>query len=320
MTKVGAIINPASQRNKGGLRQLKEALSGWPDLSQVILDDMADLAQALEDFARRETGLLLLCGGDGTVQAALTELYARRCDSYRPRLAVLARGMTNMIANDVGMSGSPGHAVGRLMTHLRERDRGAPAIKRRLLRMENAAGFPPQVGTFFGAAGIYRAIQLCRRSIYPMRIEGQVAAAITLGNILLKWLFTRGRKGDLFRGEDCDLAIDGEDLGTESYCVVMATTLDRLILNARPFWNQREGALRFTTVAYPPRRLSRSWIKVLYGSNDRNLPSDIYASRSADSVSLTLTSPFTLDGQLFEPDPGKPLILTARDRAVFVRP
>ncbi len=320
MTKVGAIINPASQRNKGGLRPLKEALSGWPDLSQVFLDDMADLGPVLDDFARRETGLLLLCGGDGTVQATLTELYARRCDSYRPRLAVLARGMTNMIANDVGMSGSPRLAVGKLREHLRERDTAATGIERQLLRMENAAGFPPQVGTFFGAAGIYRAIQLCRRSIYPMRIEGQAAAAITLGNILLKWLFTRGRKGNLFRGEDCDLAIDGEDLGTESYCVVMATTLDRLILNARPFWNQREGALRFTTVAYPPRRLSRSWIKVLYGSNDRNLPSDIYASRSADSVSLTLTSPFTLDGQLFEPDPGKPLILTARDRAVFVRP
>ena len=39
----------------------------------------------------------------------------------------------------------------------------------------------------------------------------------------------------------------------------------------------------------------------------------------AERVELTLSSPFTLDGQLFEADPATPLVLTAEHSAEFVR-
>jgi hypothetical protein len=320
MIKVGAIVNPASHQNKSSLDRVTKAFAEWPEVSQVHLEGMAGLSEAIDDFARREIGLVIVCGGDGTVQAVLTELFARRPAAEAPQLAVLGRGMTNMIASDVGLCGNPRRSLARLKRCLRAADAGDRVVRRKLLRMENAAGFPPQIGTFFGGAGIYRAIEFCHQKIHSMRIGGELATALTLANLLLRWPLRHRESDPFFRDDKIGIAIDGEDHGRNSYLLVLATTLDRLILNARPFWNQDVEGLRFTTVAYPPRRLAGSVLKVLYGGNDRKLPADCYESHSARSVTLALESPFTLDGQLFQPDPAKPLVLTADAEAEFVRP
>ena len=44
-----------------------------------------------------------------------------------------------------------------------------------------------------------------------------------------------------------------------------------------------------------------------------------YNSRSADRIALDMESPFTLDGELFEPLPDRPIVLTADAEASFVR-
>ena len=91
------------------------------------------------------------------------------------------------------------------------------------------------------------------------------------------------------------------------------------MLRSRPFWNTGGRSIHYTSIAYPPRRLLRSARRVLYGGDDRDLPPDCYLSRGADRVELTLSSPFTLDGQLFEADPDTPLVLKAEHSAEFVR-
>jgi hypothetical protein len=66
-------------------------------------------------------------------------------------------------------------------------------------------------------------------------------------------------------------------------------------------------------------RLIRSAPKVLYGWRRATLPSEAYLSRSASRIELRLDSPFTLDGELFEPQAERPLVMTARDSVAFVR-
>jgi len=77
--------------------------------------------------------------------------------------------------------------------------------------------------------------------------------------------------------------------------------------------------LRYTRIAYPPRGLLRAAPRILLGGEERNLPDDDYESQNVNRMELWLRSSFTLDGQIYEPIAGKPVILTAENEARFIR-
>ena len=64
--------------------------------------------------------------------------------------------------------------------------------------------------------------------------------------------------------------------------------------------------------------MPRYLFPILYGGADRDLPPEGYKSRGAERISLQMTCPFTLDGQLFTPAPDLPVILTGGETASFV--
>jgi diacylglycerol kinase (ATP) len=74
MMRVGLISNPRSQRNRQRQPAMREAVDGHPDLLHAELDSVHATADVLRDFARREVSLIVVSGGDGTVQKVLTEL------------------------------------------------------------------------------------------------------------------------------------------------------------------------------------------------------------------------------------------------------
>ena len=317
MRPVGIIENPHSQRNKRTTVHLESVARDIDNALYARLDDIGDLPAILADFADRATELLVLSGGDGTVQAALTELIEARPFEQPPALAIVPRGMTNMTANDVGIHGKRGlrrlfdlQRAGRMEDHLH---------RRRLLRVENIGNHGPQIGMFFGGAGIYRAIETCRRSIHSLRFESEFANGLTLAMLLVRWFLTGGRDDRVLRADRAKVTLDDEAIEERDYLLFLATTLDRLVLRSRPYWNTGGRPIRYTSIAHPPKRLLCSARRVLYGGEDRRLPSDCYMSRGAETVELKLSSPFTLDGQLFEPDPVRPLVLTAQHSADFVR-
>jgi hypothetical protein len=96
--------------------------------------------------------------------------------------------------------------------------------------------------------------------------------------------------------------------------------MERLILGSRPFWGGGEGALHYTRIAQPAPHLLRNGWKLLYGKADRRLePEETYFSRRADEMRFHLEEPFTLDGELFTPDPGVPVVLRGDKRIQFLK-
>ncbi len=320
--RIGVITNPGSQRNKAGLGELTRLLDGAPDVEHVVLDKITDIPEILGGFARRGVGVLAVAGGDGTVQAVLTELYGRRPFATLPLLVVVPRGMTNMIAADVGLKRRGLEGLKRLIAA------DAPAlaqacVTRRILRLENALNRPPQYGMFFGGAGITRAIDACRSKVHPYKIKSDTAAAVTLAGLLGDWLLRRGKdgrkEGGIFYGDKIDVTIDGGAPERRDSLIILATTLDKLILGSRPFWGRDDAHFRFTSIAYPPKGMLRYAWRILYGAPQRKLPEETYKSSSATRVALAMDCPFTLDGEIFEPAPGQEVVLTAADEARFVR-
>jgi diacylglycerol kinase (ATP) len=141
---------------------------------------------------------------------------------------------------------------------------------------------------------------------------------VTLAAMLLGTVFT-SRDHGVLRGHDIAVSLDGGAENRTSRLLVLATTLHRLILGSRPFWNHAGRPIRYTSIAYPPDHLLRSAPKVLYGWGRRELSPEVYDSQGAGRIALRLDAPFTIDGEMFEPSPEQPVLITAADRVRFVR-
>ncbi len=317
MIRAGLVSNARSQQNKKGLSALSAAAKR-AGMVHRKLSGMDELGAILADFARQDIGLVVVNGGDGTVQAVLTELLERRPFEPLPPVALLPRGMTNMTAADVGLRGRPERAIRRLARLLEDGDLAPHLIRRRVLRLENVPGYPVQCGMFFGAGGIVQAIDYCHSRIHTLRIEANWAAGLTLLGLLAGWVLG-GDRNRVITGHRITGSFDGGPEATDQRLLVLATTLERLVLHSRPFWNQGEGAIPYTAISYPPKRLLRSALRVLYGGQRRDLPAADYASRGADRVGLQMDCPFTLDGQMFAPPADAPLVITAPETVDFVR-
>src|SRR3546814_6271333 len=93
--------------------------------------------------------------------------------------------------------------------------------------------------------------------------------------VLGGWRLGRRRgagQGGIFYGDRVGMTFDDGRTETLEALLVLATTLERLVLGSRPFWGGGGGHLRFTAVAYPPQGLLRHARRVLYGGEDRALP------------------------------------------------
>ena len=314
---VGLISNPKSQQNRRGMSGI-EREAERAGMVHRVLNEMTELPAALDDLAGREVGLLVVNGGDGTLQAVLSALLVDRPFDRLPLLAALPRGMTNMSAFDVGLRGKPHRALARLAAAWARREVSSGIVTRRVLRADNIPGSPPQCAMFFGAGGIVRAIDYCKSKVHPWRIGADVASGLTLAGILAAWAL-RGGRSEVVTGQRIAMSLDDAEEAPREMLLVLATTLDKLVLGSRPFWNQKGEPLRFTAVAFPPERLLRSIRKVLYGGNERNLPAACYASGGAEVLRLRFDGQFTLDGQMFDAPGDGPLSISAPDRVEFVR-
>jgi len=100
----------------------------------------------------------------------------------------------------------------------------------------------------------------------------------------------------------------------EAVVFCMATTLDRLLLGARPYWGEEDEAIHFTHIRSGARRLPFALLPLFRGRGGRLLTADRgYSSRNARRLELHFDGPFVLDGELYSArSAGGPLVLTTR--------
>jgi hypothetical protein len=318
MPKIGLISNPQSQRNRRGLDEIETVVASAPDVIHVATDGCEVLDDVLKEFARQGVGVVLISGGDGTVQSVLTRLFEAPLFERTPYVAILPRGMANTTAADLGLRGRAAAALARLIGACRAGTIAEHAVERPILRVENIQGAPPQRGMMFGAGAIPDAIELCCREVYARGLKGKFGMSVTLAGLLLGGLLGR-RSNGVLRSHAIGVALDGGRERRTDRLLVLATTLDRLMLGSRPFWNFDRQPIRYTSIAYPPEHLLRSAPKVLYGWRRQALRPDVYDSQGASRLAVRVEGPFTVDGEMFHPLPEQPVVITAADSARFVR-
>jgi len=298
---LGLISNPLSGGNRKGLQPVRKLLADYPQVLHREVCTPEQVVDALKSFAAEGVKLVGLNGGDGTIQAALTTIFDLQPFAHLPVLALLRSGTTSMIANDVGLKKGRLQALKRLCRWAFRGEGRPEVIYRPVLRMQPGTGQKPYYGMFFGAGLIFQGIQFCHKELHSLGLGGELAPGLALIRMLLAVL----NKNDTHFGPSrLSIALDHHAPRTRDCLVVLVSTLDRLFLGLRPYWGPGNGPLHYTAVEFRPKHLLRTLPYLMRGHNcPSGTQQNGYISEMVHEVRLDIDSGFTLDGELFAPDP-----------------
>ena len=249
--RLGIISNPLSRAGRTDRARFGTAAAGLPHAEPA---SRAELRDALHGFAARGVDLLAVQGGDGTLREVLTALPGAGFENP-PAIAVLSAGKTNLAARVLGSAGMGEAALRRLLDAA---ERGT--LKRRALPVLEVSrpglpDEPPLRGVLFGAAAFTEGNKLAEARLHRRGVHDAAAVALALAAIALKAGLDRGH--GLRAGVPMTVAPDDDPAREGRRFLLLATTLDRLMLGLRPFWGEGRGAgalARRAGAAAPPRR------------------------------------------------------------------
>ncbi len=317
MPQIFVLSNPGSTSNQKSLSEVRVFLDDMPNVLHGELSDWGDIENQLRHAAAANTDLLIINGGDGTIRQVVSDILLAQPFPVQPTLAVMPGGQTNMLAGDLGVKASP---IDVLQEIIGSWQRGeATLVKRKILRIQRSPDEAPLFGFFFGTAAIISGIEFCREHIYPLNIP-MFAAHAAVVSLLLSSALSGGAIGpsDL-KPTTARIHVDGYQLSDKAYFGVIATTMDRLLLNLHPFSDQGEGSVKFSALEKGPLNVIRAVPKLLGLGMPGSYPDSYFFSRLADKVEILTDDPYTIDGEFYHPEPDIPVTLEAGAELTFVK-
>jgi hypothetical protein len=318
--RIGLLNNLCAGRNHTQVARLLSFLRDHPRVAHVETSSAQAVPDALWELARQDVELLVVNGGDGTLQHALTEILGEGAFEGRiPRLAMLRGGRTNMTALDLGTQRDPVRALAGLVAAARTGDLDRRLVNRRVLRVQYGPGFEVRYGMFLGAGVIHRGIELVHRVFPKGRSQGVFGASLVTATLLAR-LALLGDSHGVLTPDKVGILIDRWPADRGESALVMATSLERLFLRMRPFWGRGPGGVRFTSIAADVSAIARALPGILAGRPGTRVREHTgYTSRNAHRVDLHMHCGFTVDGELVEPHADRVLSITADGSVRFVR-
>lgn len=189
MVRVALLSNPKSTGNRQTLPRVRSFCANNPDIFHYEVEHVDQIGRALQTIARVDPAVIVINGGDGTVQAALTELYQGEHFCGRvPPIAVLPNGKTNLIALDLGIHGDPIKALERIV-EIAKSGLGDHVVQRELIALTDGQTTRPVLGMFLGGAGLADYILYCRDKIYPLGLSNGFSHFLTALAVLASLVF-----------------------------------------------------------------------------------------------------------------------------------
>ena len=295
-----------------------DLLSGYPEVAHEETGSAALLPAAIARLARRDLDVLVVNGGDGTLQHALTEILERRAVSRLPLIAPLRGGRTNMTALDLGAHRDPVKGLHGLIEDARTGRLAPRIVERPVLRVELDRGRRVEYGMFFGVGVIRRAIGLTLDLFPEGRSQGGFGAGLVTMGLVARLAF-RPRDGVL-QPDKIQIRLDGKGVPAGEFYLAIATSLTRLFWRIDPFWGPGSGPVRFTSIASNARRVLATAPGILRGrAGPFAQPENGYTSRRVARAQLLFDSGFTVDGEIFESRPDEVVTLVGDQRLTFLR-
>ena len=321
MARVALLSNPKSTGNRSLLPRVRSFCAEHKDIFHYEVEHVDQIGRALKTIARVKPKVLVINGGDGTVQAALTELHqGGHFGNKLPPVAVLPNGKTNLIALDLGAEGDPIAALERVI-ELARSDLHPHIVQRELIQLSDGTATGRAVlGMFLGGAGLADIILFCRHKIYPLGLPNGVSHVLAFLAATVSILF--GFRAAFLPPRPSPVKVSvlrhGELQG--QFALLMVTTLQRLLLGGQmPGENERIGAMQLMAIERSPATLVRAMVAALRGRLGHSVVSGVHLGRGDEIRIEGDRSSVILDGELFETSTGHPIVLRPTAPVPFLR-
>jgi diacylglycerol kinase family enzyme len=308
MANVALLSNPNSTGNRAILPEVRSYCVKNSDVFHYEVDHVDEIAKALETIARVKPKVLVINGGDGTVQAALTELHqGGHFGDNPPPVAVLPNG-------------NPLKALERIV-ELAKHDLHEHLVDRELIALSDGGKDSKVVlGMFLGGAGLSEFILYCRHKIYPLGLPNAAAHVLTVFAALASVLFGARAKFLPKRSTPIKISLirDGQFQG--NFAVLIVTTLERLLLMKRSMRNKNAiGRMQFLAIDQQAGAIVRFLLSVIFGRLGKNVQKGIHLERG-DMIRIEGEgSNVLMDGELFSAQKGSPIVLKSTKPVSFLR-
>ncbi|MBB3104431.1 diacylglycerol/lipid kinase family protein [Azomonas macrocytogenes] len=294
--RVGILLNPHSGRTRRRLQQLREILVSVPDATVLEVASPGEIAHALKLLPADPSDVLVIIGGDGTLQATLTELL--RSTDKIPALLIVPGGTTNMSAGALGTRLNPEAALRALSAWLQAEGKPPRQVEKAVLRIEDGISSGPHFGMFFGTGAIASGVRYFHSQIKPNGIRGALGPALAFGRLLLSSL--TGKSSSLLPITSTRLSGNGM-VWEGNWLFTLASTLDKLLVGCRPYWGSEPAPVHFTAITHSPRRFARVLPFLLCGKGAKVVQEqDGYISHNLDNLILDTMGDYILDGEQYQ--------------------
>ena len=321
MPRVALLSNPRSTGNKSLLPRVRSFCAEHQDIFHYEVEHVDQIGTAMKTIARVKPKVLVINGGDGTVQAALTELH--HCGHFGddiPVVAVLPNGKTNLIALDLGSGGGDPIVLLERILEMARTDMVPHIVSRELISLTAEGWVRPVLGMFLGGAGLADTILYCRHKIYPLGLPNGLSHVLTGAAALLSIFF--GLRGAFLPPRPTSVKVSvlrhGQIQGR--FAFLMVTTLQRLLLlGFTPNSAGEPGALQLMIIERRSSTLLRALFAALFGRLGHSRVSGLHVERGDEIRIEGDHSGVILDGELFQSNNGYPMVLTPTAPVPFLR-
>ena len=321
MARVALLSNPRSTGNRSLLPRVRSFCAEHKDIFHYEVEHVEQVGQALKTIARVKPKVLVINGGDGTVQAALTELYhGGHFGANPPPVAVLPNGKTNLIALDLGAGGDPITALERVL-ELARTDMMPHIVSRELISLsDGSVGGKAVLGMFLGGAGLADTILFCRHKIYPLGLPNGFSHVLTALAAMIAIIF--GIRAAFLPPRPTEVKVSvvkqGEHKG--QFAFLMVTTLQRLLLKGYvPASGERPGSMQLMIIERSPKALIKALVAAVRGRLGLSPVAGVHLGRGEEIRIEGEHSSVILDGELFEARTDKPIVLRPTPPVPFLR-
>ena len=316
--RIGLLNNLRAGRSNPKVRRILGLLRHYPEVAHVETTSVRSVPEALASLTRQKVELLVVNGGDGTLQHTLTQMLTSDDFPSIPMVAPLRGGRTNMSALDIGAHRDPVKGLQGLLEDEKAGRIEDRLVDRPLLRVETLRDRRIHYGFFFGAGMIHRAIDLTHSMFPHGRSQGSFGAGIVTAGLILRAIARR--RGGVLTPDKAQIMLDGELVEGGEFTLIIASSLRRLFLRINPFWGREKAPVRFTAMASGCERTAMAAPGILRGKPRPFVrPAAGYTSRNVEVAELRIDAGFTVDGETIQPRSGEIVRISGDRRVRFVR-
>lgn len=319
--RIALLSNPKSTGNLAQLPRIREYCSDHPDVFHYEVEQASQIGEAMKVIARVRPKVLAINGGDGTVQAALTELTnGGHFGDAPPPVAVLPSGKTNLIALDLGAKGDPIETLERLIALARSDDLAPYTVARELIALRRGGGEDrPVIGMFLGGAALAETMLYCREKIYPLGLPNGIAHVLAALAGFAKLIL--GAKASFLPPDTTPVSLSTSDASgplTGRFSLLLVTTLERVLLSME-LGDRRAGSLKLLAVEERPASVLAAFTASVRGRLGRSNVRGVHFQETDEITIESESSHVILDGETFRAEQGRPINLRPAPPLSFVK-